>query len=692
MKSRFLRLIAIVLLVAFSLPVHGNVDSAQAASACNAAQFVADVTIPDGTYIGAGATFNKTWRLKNIGTCTWDSSYALVFDSGTQMGTTTAIPMPKSVSPGQAVDLTVTLTAPGAGGTYRGYWKLRSSSGQVFGIGSSHFSAFWVEIRVSVPQQTTVAYDFVAEMCSGLWTYDGGAIPCPMNTSKLQFGHVEKVNNPVLENGQSPGSPALLTVPQQKYNGVIKGYFAVDEIFRGDRLQATVGCQYGATNCYVTYMLEFERAGQLTTLFRIREQYDGRVSQIDYDLSSLANLKNMRLVLSVMASGPAVPDLPLWVAPRIVRNIGAQVPTPTPVVPTSSVPTDTPVPTAGAACDRAQFISDVSVPDGTAFAPNTAFSKTWRIKNVGTCTWTTGYSVVFASGDRMGGVDALIPQTVVPGQTVDIGMNFTSPSLAGSYRGYWQLKNASGGLFGIGSTYDKPFWVDILVTGSSSGGTTAYDFTSSLCMATWTSAAGTLPCPGTEGDSRGFVLGLTSPHLESGVTDTRPGILTFPQNTTTGYIQGTYPAFSVQSGDRFKTTLSCEYGASDCFVIYRLDYRIGGGPALTLGTFGERYDGLYYVADIDLSTLAGQNVNFILTVLSSGSALGDRAMWVAPRIVRGASLGGAQSAPEPTTVAPTATGTPVPTETATATATATPTDTAVPTPTVSEATVTQPSP
>ena len=429
MKYRFSGLIAIVLLVAFSLPVSGNVESAQAASACNAAQFVSDVTIPDGTYITSGAAFVKTWRLKNVGTCTWDTSYALVFDSGTQMGTTTAVPMPKFVSPGQSVDLTVTLTAPSGAGTYRGYWKLRSSSGQLFGIGSSFSSAFWVEIRVSVPQQSVVTYDFVAEMCSGLWVYDGGPIPCPMNTSKLQFGHVEKVNNPVLENGQSPGTPALLTVPQQKYNGIIKGYFALDEIFRGDRFQATIGCQYGATNCYVTYMLEFERAGTAVTLWRYREQYDGRVSQVDYDLSSLANLKNMRLVLTVMASGPAAPDLPLWVAPRVVRNISSSIPTPTPVTPTSSVPTDTPVPTAGAACDRAQFISDVSVPDGTVFAPNTAFSKTWRIKNVGTCTWTTGYSVVFASGDRMGGVEALIPQTVVPGQTVDIGMNFTSPSL-----------------------------------------------------------------------------------------------------------------------------------------------------------------------------------------------------------------------------------------------------------------------
>ncbi len=244
MKSRFSGLIAIVLLVAFSLPVHGNVDSAQAAGVCNAAQFVSDVTIPDGTYITGGAAFVKTWRIKNVGTCTWDVSYSLVFDSGTQMGSTAAVPMPKFVSPGQSVDLTVTMTAPTGAGTYRGYWKLRSSSGQTFGIGASYSSAFWVEIRVSVPQQNVASYDFVAEMCSGLWTYDGGPISCPMNTSKLQYGHVEKVNNPVLENGQSSASPALLTVPQQKYNGIIKGYFQIDEIFRGDRFQATIGCQY----------------------------------------------------------------------------------------------------------------------------------------------------------------------------------------------------------------------------------------------------------------------------------------------------------------------------------------------------------------------------------------------------------------------------------------------------------------
>jgi len=66
-------------------------------------------------------------------------------------------------------------------------------------------------------------------------------------------------------------------------------------------------------------------------------------------------------------------------------------------------PASTPPP---AGCDRAQFISDVTVPDGTTFAPGAAFNKTWRLKNVGTCTWTTSYSLVFDSGEKMGGPDS----------------------------------------------------------------------------------------------------------------------------------------------------------------------------------------------------------------------------------------------------------------------------------------------
>src|SRR5690606_11213812 len=53
---------------------------------CNLASFVSDVTIPDNTNINLNAGFIKTWRLRNVGSCTWTSSYQIVFDSGDQMG------------------------------------------------------------------------------------------------------------------------------------------------------------------------------------------------------------------------------------------------------------------------------------------------------------------------------------------------------------------------------------------------------------------------------------------------------------------------------------------------------------------------------------------------------------------------------------------------------------------------------
>jgi len=162
----------------------------------------------------------------------------------------------------------------------------------------------------------------------------------------------------------------------------------------------------------------------------------------------------------------------------------------------------------------------------------------------------------------------------------------------------------------------------------------AYDFATNACTATWSSGAGQLPCPGTDGDANGFVLKVSNPILETGVTDTRPGLLTFPQNIQNGYIQGIFPPFRVQNGDRFRSIINCESGAVNCYVLFRLDYQIDANPINTLWAFVERYEGQYYSVDINLSLLAGKDVKFILTVLSAGSASGDRALWVGPIIYR----------------------------------------------------------
>ena len=112
------------------------------------AEFITDVTVPDGADFTPGETLVKTWRLRNAGTCTWTSSYDLIFDHGDAMGGPASQQLAGLVHPGATIDLSVDLTAPGAEGGYKGYWLLRNNDGVLFGIGANANVAFWVEIEV----------------------------------------------------------------------------------------------------------------------------------------------------------------------------------------------------------------------------------------------------------------------------------------------------------------------------------------------------------------------------------------------------------------------------------------------------------------------------------------------------------------------------------------------------------------
>lgn len=116
---------------------------------CNMASFVADVTVPDGTVFSPGASFTKTWRLKNVSTCTWTAQYDLVFVDGNSLNGPAAIDMPGSVAPNQVIDVSVNMSAPTTPGTYRSNWKLRSDGGVLFGLNSG--KSFYTEIRLKIP-------------------------------------------------------------------------------------------------------------------------------------------------------------------------------------------------------------------------------------------------------------------------------------------------------------------------------------------------------------------------------------------------------------------------------------------------------------------------------------------------------------------------------------------------------------
>ncbi len=101
-------------------------------SACDGAAYVADDTIPDGTVMAPGQTFEKKWKLQNTGSCTWSTSYQIAFSSGTAMGGTPGlvkVPVPS----GNQTDIAVQLTAPTTAGSYTGTWRMQNAGGQPFG-------------------------------------------------------------------------------------------------------------------------------------------------------------------------------------------------------------------------------------------------------------------------------------------------------------------------------------------------------------------------------------------------------------------------------------------------------------------------------------------------------------------------------------------------------------------------------
>lgn len=107
-------------------------------------------------------------------------------------------------------------------------------------------------------------------------------------------------------------------------------------------------------------------------------------------------------------------------------------------------------------CNRASFVSE-NVPDGTSFSPGYTFLKTWRIRNDGTCTWTSDYKIVFKSGNRMGGISSQnISGNIKPGEALEISTDLTAPDQAGDYSGEWNLKSPDGEFF-------ARFWANIKV-------------------------------------------------------------------------------------------------------------------------------------------------------------------------------------------------------------------------------------
>jgi hypothetical protein len=369
---------------------------------CDAAQYVADVTVPDDTVMAPNFAFTKTWRLKNVGTCTWNTSYTVVFDSGNPMSAVFPVNLTNTVSPSQTVDISVNMVAPATAGNYQGNWKLKNASGVAFGIGSSANQPFWVKIVVSgTPGVCTDKITFVSD------------VSVPDNTS-----------------------------------------FAPNTSFTKTwRLKNSGTCNW--TPDYVT---TFVSGDPMSAVYPVKLPTSVPPGgNVDVSVNLVSPSTNGTFRGTWMLKNPsgkmfglgANADIPFWV--QIVVGSGGTQPTPIP----------------GTCLNKAAFVTDVTIPDNTVFNPNTSFTKTWKLKNIGSCTWTTDYSATYVSGDPMSAVFPVkLTSTVAPGQTIDVSANMVAPATAGTYKGNWKLQTSTGQPFALGTNADIPFYVQIVVSGS----------------------------------------------------------------------------------------------------------------------------------------------------------------------------------------------------------------------------------
>ena len=308
-----------------------------------------------------------------------------------------------------------------------------------------------------------------------------------------------------------------------------------------------------------------------------------------------------------------------------------ETPTPTLTATNTETPTATPTDTPSAPCHRAEFVADVTIPNGIRLNQNQTFTKTWRIRNTGACTWTTGFRLVFISGTNMAaGSSYNLPAGVVPGGSIDLSINMTAPSGVGDYESNWNLRSETGVNFGTGASANTPLSVSIVV--SSQAPDAEYDFAANFCSATWANNSGSLPCPGDPNGTRGYVRFTTSAELEHAGEDELM-LLLRPNHTSNGFIEGLYPSYQVQSGDRFIGRVGCLADSDGCQLRFVLLYLDSNGDRHSVEDWTEEFDGDTSLTEIDLSPIAGQTVRFILRVEILNTNYADaNGFWLLPSI------------------------------------------------------------
>jgi len=335
-----------------------------------------------------------------------------------------------------------------------------------------------------------------------------------------------------------------------------------------------------------------------------------------------ADLVNTAAALTVQAMGTEMAsENPPMVGPSETAEpplIGAtETPTRVSVTPSPNV---TP-------CDAAIFDADLTFPDGVVMRPGTHFTKIWRIKNTGSCTWNNAYSVVFKEGNAMGGTPSFSLQDteVAAGETTTVSVDLIAPNTNGRHRGEWNLRNTKGVTFG-------KFWVEINVSSSAAD---EFVFADNMCTAEWRGGSEVLECPGDPKNEAGYAIRDIAPKFEGGYVDDEPAmVMSPPRSGGANEISGAFLPVVVPAGTHFRAVIGCLDDSIECDVTLNIRYSLEGGQEQSLGQWFETHDGDYQAIDVALDPLgmADKEVAFIFSVTANTNGKEHKVFWLRPTI------------------------------------------------------------
>ncbi len=263
---------------------------------CDRAFFLGE-TVYDGSQLYPGTVFEKTWTLRNEGSCTWTPDYSVVFISGDSMSAPAVVQLSdKEVKPGETVVVKMPLVAPTIGGRYRGNFKLRNAAGVLFAFKNPE-QTFWADIEV-----VEGVIHLAGAYCSAQWRSGAGDLPCPSQPSDAK-GYVYADNAPVLETGGTDDELALWLGVQPVTDGYIMGTYPAMTIPNNAQFTTVLGCGHNLPDCRIKFVLAYQVGDEpIQQLGSWDEDYDGAFQKISLDLSHLGG-RTVKIVLIARAMG-----------------------------------------------------------------------------------------------------------------------------------------------------------------------------------------------------------------------------------------------------------------------------------------------------------------------------------------------------------------------------------------------------